>query len=57
MLCMNSAWYGRAQMTRILMRRCGSQPAKPSMTYSRGRVLKKVDRLLRDRCERACGQA
>ncbi len=27
MLCMNSAWYGREQMTRTLTRWSGSQPA------------------------------
>ena len=31
-LCMNSAWYARAQMTRTFTRYAGSQPAKPSTT-------------------------
>ena len=32
MVCMKSAWYGREQTTRTLMRYFGSHPAKPSTT-------------------------
>ena len=39
-VCMNSAWYGREQITRTLIRFFGSQPANPSKQYGRSQLLR-----------------